>query len=178
MHKLHFHIKGSLTRHTNTHHNRKTTSNETNIERLVAAIPVPPTSTHNWEESLAWLQNLHITPPPFRKNIWLKINKGMREKFIHLYHRLILTLNTTPNTTTTIPIIPSLHKIEVIWKLMFIFESIILFPIEGKQKNLTTTPTMEKRLHLFRTGNIKKLYEESRKVISLSPLEKKQGLIT
>ena len=124
-------------------------------------------------ESLTWLNNLQINPPPFRQNIWLKTNKGIQTKIIHLYHRLLLVLINTPNTTQITPLIPAIHKIEVIWKLVFIFESIILFPTKNKAKYMTTSPTIEKRLHLFRTGNIKPLYEESRTVISLSPQEKK-----
>ena len=35
-----------------------------------------------------------------------------------------------------------------------------------------TATQIEKRLHLFRTGNIKKLYYDSRKVVSRTPLDK------
>ena len=167
-----FTCKGSLTRHTNTYHNRTITSNKTNIERLIEFIPVPPTSTHIWNNTIAWLQNLNITPPPFRQSIWLKTNKGTKTKIISLYHRLLLALINTPNTATTTPNIPSLHNIEVVWKLVFIFESIILFPIKHTSNQTNTTPTLEKRFHLFRTGNVKKLYEESRNITSLSHLEK------
>jgi len=168
-----FTSKGALTRHTNTHHKNTRYTDKNNVERITEAIPVPPTSTHHWNESFTWLNNLKITPPPFRQNIWLKINKNTQTKIIHLYHRLLLVLINTPNTTSTVPIIPSMHKIEVIWKLVFIFESIILFPMKNKANLMTTSPTIEKRLHLLRTGNIKLLYEESRAVISLSPQEKK-----
>ena len=148
------------------------------MERITEAIPVPPTSTHHWNESLTWLNNLKITPPPFRQNIWLKTNKNTQTKIIHLYHRLLLVLISTPNTTQTTLIIPSIHKIEVSWKLVFIFESIILFPTKNKANHMTTSPTIEKRLHLLRTWNIKQLYEESRAVVSLSPQEKNANLIT
>ena len=126
-----FTSKGTLTRHINTHHKNRRYTDKNNVERITEAIPVPPTSTHHWNESLTWLNNLKITPPPFRQNIWLKTNKNTQTKIIHLYHRLLLVLISTPNTTQTTLIIPYIHKIEVIWKLVFIFESIILFPTKN-----------------------------------------------
>ena len=121
--------KGSLSRHTNIHHNTRYKTTQNNIERIIDTIPVPPSSTHNWDESLTWLTNLKIRPPPFRQNIWLKTNKNIQNKIIHLYHRLIVILTTTPNQTQHKPLVPALHKSEVIWKLLFIFESIILYPV-------------------------------------------------
>ena len=41
--------KGSLTRHRNTYHKKKTYTENNNVKRITEAIPVPPTSTHHWD---------------------------------------------------------------------------------------------------------------------------------
>ena len=55
--------------------------------------------------------------------------------------------------------------------MAFIFESIILFPLETNTCNNSVTQ-INKCQHLFRTGRIKTLYETSRNVVSKIPLEK------
>ena len=63
-----------------------------NIARILNFIPTPTLSTHIWEESLPSLHNLHITPPPFRQNIWLKTNKLTRNRIKTVYHNILQTV--------------------------------------------------------------------------------------
>jgi len=51
------------------------------------------------------------------------------------------------------------------------FESLMLFPFPKKSEDTTAT-VITKRIHLFRTGNLKQLYIDSRNVNSKTPLEK------
>ena len=137
-----------------------TEDNEThdNIARILNFMPTPTSSTHMWEESLPWLHNLHITPPPFRQNLWLKTNKSTRNRIKAVYHNVLQTVVSSPIVTGHSPIIPHLHRSDVIWKLALLFESLILFPFPKQSKDTTAT-IISKRLHLFRIGNIKQLFK-------------------
>lgn len=57
------------------------------------------------------------------------------------------------------------------WQLAFIFEFITLFSLQ-KINSDTTSTQIEKRLHLFRIGNITKLYYNSINTKSCTLLEK------
>ena len=165
-----FTSKGYLDRHIKITHTQDDGS-ENNLTRLLKYIPTPPSSEHKWNQTLPWLHNLHITPPPFRQNIWLKTNKSSKDKVKSCYHRLLQALISSPEVTNDKPTIPYLHRNIAIWKLAFIFESIILFPLERNTKETTSTQ-LNRRLHLLRTGDIKTLYEQSRKTTSKTPREK------
>ena len=110
-------------------------------------------------------------PPPFRQNIWLKTNKSTRNRIKAVYHNILQTVVSSPIATKHSPLIPHLHRSDVIWKLALLFESLILFPFPKTSKDTTAT-IITKRLHLFRIGNIKQLFHDSRGVISKTPLEK------
>ena len=128
---------------------------------------------HHWNEELTWLHNLSIKPPTFRQSLWLKTNKSSKTKIKHLYNRLLLVLVHSPNVVNAEPIIPSIHRIDVIWRLIIIFESLLLFPLENTEDGTATQ--INKRIHLFKTGRISVLYKKSRSVKSKSPEEKQKG---
>ena len=117
------------------------------------------------------MHNLRLVPPPFRQNMWLKTNKSTKNKVKSVYHTLLQTDISSPNTTTDQPNIPFLHKSDVLWKISLIFESLILLPLEKNTGN-TTAVQISRRLHLFRTGHIKTLYDEPRSIFSRTSLEK------
>ena len=71
------------------------------------------------------------------------------------------------------PIIPHLHHRDALWKLELLFESLILHPIPSKDKD-GTAKHINNRLHMLQTGAIKRLYDLSRPVVSLSPAKKKE----
>ena len=126
---------------------------------------------HKWNETLPWIHNLNLTPPPFRQNIWLKLNNSTKKRIKAVYHNILQIVVSSPLTTSNSPIVPFLHRSDVLWKIAFMFESIMLFPFP-KDSEDTTAIIINKRIHLFRTGNLKQLYKESREVISRTPLEK------
>ena len=130
-----FTSKGYLDRHIKITHTQEDNS-ENNLTRLLKYMPTPPSSQNKWNQTLPWLHNLHIIPPPFRQNIWLKTNKSSKDKVKSCYHRLLQALLSLPQVTNDKPIIPHLHRNIVLWKLEFIFESIILYPLQRTQKRL------------------------------------------
>ena len=71
------------------------------------------------------------------------------------------------------PIIPLLHHRDILWKLGLLFEFLILYPILLKDKD-GTAKHITNRLHMLQTGDIKRLYDLSRSVVSLSPAKKKE----
>ena len=77
----------------------------------------------------------------------------------------------SPNYTKDRPQVSYLHKIEVIWKLAFIYESIMLSPIEQNSQE-GTSKQIHNRIQLLKRGKIKQLYDQSRICISMSPEEK------
>ena len=163
--------QGFLERHIKTKHNTDDDLDLDNYERIREYIPTPTTSKEHWRTALSWLNNLRITPPPFRQSLWLKMNNSTKKKVKFVYSKLIEILISTPNKNKHRPFTPALHRCNAIWKLFIIFESIILFPLE-KSRNETTSEQLENRLHLFRTGNIQELYSRSRSIVSTSPLDK------
>ena len=90
---------------------------------------------------------------------------------VDLYHQILLLIIHSPNTTKDKPQVSYLHKIEVIWKLAFIFEYIMLSPIEQNTQE-GTSKQIQNRIHLMRRGKTKQVYEQSRKCTSMTPEEK------
>ena len=162
--------KGFLTRHIKDTPDRINDIDD-NISRILHYIPTPISSTHKWRECLPWMHNLHLTLPPFRQNIWLKMNKSTKSRIKAVYHNILQIVVASPLCTSHRPIIPFLHRSDVLWKIAFMFESLMLFQFPKNSKDTTAT-VINKRIHLFRTGNIKQLYTDSRNVISKTPLEK------
>ena len=167
--------KGALTRHINRIH-KVGKSQVDNVERISQFIPTPPTSTHQWNKALVWLDQLTIQPPSFRQSIWLKTNKTTKTKIKHLFNRLILTVVNSPNRVDIRPTVPALHRIDVLWKLLILFESLILYPLDKNSSHGTSTQ-LDNRIYLFKIGDIKTLYEKSRTVKSRSPEEKQANAI-
>ena len=162
---------GFLNRHILRHHTtRDSTSN--NITILKKYIPSPPNTDPQWNTSLIWLHNLKITPPPFRQNIWHKTNANIKNSIKLTYHQLINSIIKSTEEPKEKPFIPHLHKREVLWKLCFLFESFVLFPID-KTTKINTSQQIRNRLFLFQTGDIQELYNMSRNVKSLSPKQKR-----
>ena len=168
-----FTTKGALTRHINRDH-KQTHSDSNNIERILSFIPPPTTTEHEWQKLLQWLNILKIEPPTYRQSLWLKTNTSSKTKIKHLYHRLILVLINSPNATNDRPLVPRLHRIEVIWKLGIIFESIMLYPLEDTNEGTATQ--ISQRIHSFKTGKIHELYKKSRNVKIKSPEEKQKKI--
>ena len=115
-------------------------------------------------------QSTHHTSP-IPSKLWLKTNRSTRNRIKAVYHNVLQTVVSSPIVTGHSPIIPHLHRSDVIWKLALLFKSLILFPFPETSKD-TTAIIISKRLHLFRIGNIKQLFQDSRSVISNTPLGK------
>ena len=130
--------KGFLTTHIqNTH--EKNNDIDDNISRILQYMPTPISSTNKWKECLPWMHNLHLTPPPFRQNIWLKLNKSTKNRIKAVYHNILQIVVASPLTTSHRPIIPFMHRSDVLWKIAFMFESLILFPFPKNNEDTTAT---------------------------------------
>ena len=134
-------------------------------------IPTPISSNNTWAASLIWLHNANIKPSPFCQIIWLKTNKSSKNKVKSAYHKLLQIIILSQAPLNQIHVITYLHKLGVLWKLVFIFESIVLFPLENLNNDETATQ-IDRQLNLFHTGIIQKLYEASKNIVSRIPLEK------
>ena len=129
------------------------------------------TSQPHPHSPIQWLHNITIVPPSYRQNIWYRTNNHSKQKLMNLYHKVLEIAISHKHTYTKDITSPHLHKSEVLWKLALIFESITLFPIP-KRSNIGTSEHIDIRLHKIRTGHIRELYDASRKVISLTPIQK------
>ena len=167
-----FKSKGILNRHILRQHNTHTTGKD-NLTLLLHHLPTPNTSACKWINTLPWLHNLRLEPPPFRQNIWHKTNTSTKNKIKHVYHNILQTIVASRHPTTDRPQINHLHKRDSIWKIGILFQSLILCPLPRDSQE-GTSYHINLRLHKLQTGDIVTLYKESRNITSLTPLQKKE----
>ena len=167
-----FKSQGFLNRHILQKHTQKEKDAD-NLVLITKYLPTPENSQSEWNKTLPWLHNLKLTPPPFRQNIWYNTNISAKNKIKFTYHKIICILVDSKHKPDTRPNIPHLHQRDALWKLAILFESLILHPIPKNSKK-GTAEHITQRLHLLQTGNIQTLYNMSRSITSLSPLQKKE----
>ena len=163
--------KRALENHINTKHTPK--RNKTNLELATHYFydshPINGVEKNHWEEALNWLQNIYEpSPPPFRQSLITKIQWRLEESVINTFREVIIACveaNHIPSQIRN----KNTREFDStpFWYLTIIFEQLILGP-----KHPTSQETINQCIHrwlrLFRSGQIKTLYEESRQTISKS----------
>ena len=132
----------------------------------------------HWEDGLAFLQHLDLSPPTFRQSLINKISHRLESSVCNTFLSVI-ELAAQASFTPTHSRHLNHHEFDrwTIEKLAVIFEQIVLFPLPTTEnRDLTTkkqsvNQTIHERLRRFKQGRIRELYEESRLVRSKSPKE-------
>ena len=147
----------------------------TNLDILTETLygTVAHTNRNHWEAGLTFLRSLHISEPTFRQSLINKIHGRTEDAVLETAIDLITATVTANKTAKAKRLLDhSEYDPTPFWLLLVLFEQLVLFPsIDPKKddpKN-SLNQLIHHRLRLFRSGQIKQLYEESREVISKTP---------
>lgn len=138
--------------------------------------PMPSTIPDEWESALTFLSNLTVEPPPFRYTWFHDMPTTVRPAVLATFGRLLdagLDSLSPVSTDDTLP--NSLTSPTPIWKLLTLFESLILAPTP-KCSNLSRE--IHHRLDLLVAGHIPELYNNAYSLPSkLFPKETEETLV-
>ena len=149
--------------HLRTHITKKHTRSKTNMQLVLTTYRnTTPEIENNWKQSLAFLNQLRPSPPPFRRSIWHKTKPPLRSEFYVTYNNVIKwVLESTPTLAPAILRDHTLPKHDTdsspFWKLLLLLEPLLLAPIQNTV-HLTYSNAFRARLSLLKTGRIEELY--------------------
>jgi hypothetical protein len=143
-----------------------TTRGKLNIDIILSTYPEHPNcSQHksNWLKTLQWITPLHITPATARSSLYTKLSPKHRQTCFHTFHHLLNWCIEASLPGPNDPSIPTFQTTSTpFWKLLLLFESIILAPSPNKPSQGSYSTLLKLRLTRFRSGNIQELYYDSR----------------
>ena len=161
-----------LSSHLNTHDK---TRSETNLD-LATDFLYHEVSTHqqnHWEEGLRFLSHTKFAEPPFRQTLIATLKYRLETDVLRAFHDCIEAAVASKQQAAD----ALLQKSEdfdhtPLFTLPFVFERLVLGPNphqRGDPRRTSTTQVIYRRLRLFRSGQIKLLYEESNAIESRTP---------
>lgn len=123
-----------------------------------------------WSESLRFLHNLALEPPPFRHNMFheLRANdiKLVNESHAKLHKALHISVIPADDDLADEPAHESTS--QALWNLLFAFQNLIFCPFR-ENKHFTASQCITHRLELFNAGNIRALYNHTYSESHTSP---------
>ena len=154
-----YNTRNNLHKHNNTRH--FVTRTKTNLELVTDTYRSADKAT--WEQALNFLNHLHIEPPPFRSTIYRHTQAPTKTDLFNTYHNLNkwILLATAPLDPNHQHVDPINNTSDPFWKLLFIFEALLLFPPTKEMKITSFSRLVQARLQQFRKGEIIALYEEA-----------------
>lgn len=150
---------------------------ETNFD-IVSSLIYPPVEhilNNYWTDGLLWLQQHEVTEPTFRQSLITKIRWELEDEVLDAFEDLLNCCVKASDASKD----PNLrckqeYDKNPIWTLPFIFEQLILAPLpppELRNAKDTTRQTILHRIRLFRSGQLRTLYNDSRTIKSKSAQE-------
>jgi len=131
----------------------------------------------HWTDGLHFLQQHQLQPPTFRQPLTTKIKWRLEQSITDTFTSIIEL-----NNEALKPADNSDHHTRQCFdpwpllQLQILFEQLVLFPITQNPNNLkAVNSTIHTRLRKFKQGRIRELYEESRLVVSKTPLEQAEA---
>ena len=157
---------GHLKAHMTQHHPESRT--KSNIDIISSTLRnLSEQDINAWTEGLRFFHQLQPKPPPFRRSTWYKLKGYQKTSFLYNFHLAVQWLNqsitpfaqdrdepTPAHLASSIPFV----------KLLLVFEHLLLSPIKPPLTDCRhTSPAklLQRRIALFKRGNIKQLYLEA-----------------
>jgi hypothetical protein len=149
----------ALNKHTNTRHLIQRT--KTNLEHVTDTCRNANKET--WQQALTFLNNLNIEPPPFRSTTCRHTQALTKVELFATCHNLNkwTLLASAPLDPNHEHVDPTNNTSDPLWKLLFTFEALILFPQPQQQKLANCSRIAQARLRQFRRGDIIALCKEA-----------------
>jgi len=131
----------------------------------------------HWQDGLLFLSQLELQPPTFRQPLTTKIKWRLEQNITETFTNIIeLNNEALKEPDNNQHCTRQQFDPWPLLQLQILFEQIVLFPIPQNTSNQkAVNSTIHTRLRKFKQGRIRELYEESRLVISKSPLEQAQA---
>ena len=129
--------------------------------------------TNHWEEGLLWLRDIDLEEPSFRQSLILKIKHELEDDVTDCFEEVLkVCVESAKRPSDNNLIGTEEYNIESLWILPFIFEQLILCPNPDQpregHKGTSLRQCITRRLRLFRSGQLKLLYDESKCIQSKS----------
>ena len=167
--------EGLLWSHVNKHHDHKRCHSNHAILTDKLYGPVQQHAKNHWEDGLAFLRSLNISEPPFRQSLITKIQGRTSQYVTDLAMDIVKCVVEGSQSPTSVKDVGRLDfDVTPMWLLIILLEQLVLFPPPDFNKDATTLSLNQeicRRVRLFRSGDIRTLYQESRRVHSRSVAE-------
>ena len=134
---------------------------------------VAPVHDNHWEDGLEWLREFTPVEPSFRQSLILKIKHELEDDIIDCFESLLKACVESAKSPKDVKLIGTKeYDTEPIMILPFIFEQLILCPNPDQpkpgHKGTSLRKCILRRLRLFRSGQLRLLYDESKQIQSKS----------
>ena len=160
-----------LETHSSKNHRKKRSTNNHDIMSKFLYGPANHNTINHWEEGLAFLHLLDPEEPTFRQSLITKVHGRTEDLITSLALDLIEATNEA-NKSPTAKKIHSKSEFDAtpFWLLVVLLEQLVLFPSKkaNEIKEGSLHAEISRRVRLFRSGQIKQLYQESKLVTSKS----------
>ena len=127
---------------------------------------------NHWREGLAFLRSTKFTEPTFRQTLICLINFRLEFAVLSTFFQVLVCCVEAHKSAKD----AKLKNHEdydptAIWMLPFVFERLVLAPNPANNSDTKTSinQLIHRRLRLFRSGQIKQLYDESNCITSKTP---------
>ena len=149
-------------RHLQAHTNRSHCRHTTNINIVQTTLRhLSPTQTQQWLDQLAFLYNLDLTPPPFRRSSFTRLKPQAKRLFLQTLNMVVDWTNqaslplASNHTTSPHP----KHNTDSVpfWKLLLILEALLLAPIKHTHHR-THHNALKHRVAQLKQGDLILLY--------------------
>ena len=151
-------------RHLQAHINRAHSRSDTNSDIVRHTLRhLSPQQIHLWNEQLAFLHSLELTPPPFRRSTFTKLKPQARNLFLQTLHTVtkwtVTASQPFTRSTSSTALPPSSQTDSTpFWKLLILLEALLLAPIKHTQHR-TYHNALKARIAKLKQGNLIALYQ-------------------
>ena len=148
-------------RHLQAHVNKSHCRQDTNINIVQHTLRhLSASQTQQWLDQLAFLYNLDLTPPPFRRSSFTKLKPQAKRLSLQTMNMVVDWTNqaSLPFATTT-RTTHHKHNTDSVpfWKLLFLLEALLLAPIQ-QTPHRTHHNALKHRVAQLKQGDLILLY--------------------
>ena len=137
------------------------------------------TNNNCWEEGLSFLAQINISEPTFRQSLITTIHGRLLDSVVETAFDILEAINQANQQASTLGLRrDGGFDPTPIWLLLILFEQLVLFPTtleDGQLHKTSLNQEIHRRLRLFRSGQLRALYEESRAVESRTPKQQAES---
>ncbi|MGH7954925.1 MAG: hypothetical protein ACREOZ_03100, partial [Gloeomargaritales cyanobacterium] len=142
----------------------------TNSQLAAITISKDPETSPQWAAQLSWLSAMEFQPMPFRKSFYKNL-RALQRKSVHDLLQDVFQSFLASHSPVSEDLEPPPHESSTtpFYHLTALFEALLMGPRGNNETRGKLGHLLDARLHAFRSGNIRELYERAISIKSIPP---------